>query len=79
MQHHVYSVPLPRLESADRVALSSLTDISGPGYHEASFSPQDAFYLLNYHGPHPPWQRIIHVEHDGTYSCTSTPSKSEWT
>ena len=72
-QRHIYSVPLPSLENADRVAPSSLTDVTSPGYYEASFSPQGAFYLLSYRGPHPPWQRIIHVGHDGTHSCTSYP------
>ena len=66
-QRHIYSVPLPSLESATRVAPSSLTDVSSSGYYDASFSPQGAFYLLSYRGPHPPWQRIIHVGDDGAW------------
>jgi len=45
------STPLP--------AITALTDTSTPSYHDASFSPQAGFYLLNYQGPSVPWQRIV--------------------
>ncbi|KAI1783126.1 Alpha/Beta hydrolase protein [Ganoderma leucocontextum] len=77
-QRHIYSVPLPTLKSTNRVEPSSLTDISSPGYYDASFSPQGAFYLLSYRGPHPPWQRVIHVGHaDFNYVVSENPQLND--
>ncbi|KAM5541328.1 hypothetical protein V8D89_004882 [Ganoderma adspersum] len=77
-QRHIYSVPLPSLNNATRVAPSSLTDISSSGYYDASFSPQGAFYLLSYRGPHPPWQRIIHVgDDDFKYIVSENPQLND--
>lgn len=69
VQRHVFSVPLPTLAQKEQVEVKALTDTSSPGYYDASFSPQGAFYLLSYKGPHAPWQRIVHVDDDGTRSA----------
>lgn len=29
------------------------------GYYEVSFSPGCSYYLLNYKGPHIPWQKVV--------------------
>ncbi|KAI0794726.1 dipeptidyl aminopeptidase [Fomes fomentarius] len=77
-QRHVYSVPLPKLKSTERVEPTALTDTSSPGYYEASFSPQGAFYLLSYRGPHVPWQRVIHVgDEDFDYVLSENPQLNE--
>ena len=67
-QRHIYSVPLPKLQTVEMVAPTALTDTSSPGYYEASFSPEGGFYLLSYQGPHAPWQRVVRVGDDGAFA-----------
>lgn len=77
-QRHIYSVPLPKLTTAEEVAPTALTDTSSPGYYEASFSPEGGFYLLSYRGPHVPWQRIVHAgDDDFDYVLTENPQLNE--
>ncbi|PSS03331.1 hypothetical protein PHLCEN_2v4005 [Hermanssonia centrifuga] len=61
IERHIYSIPLPlsTSDSTAMVAPMALTDSSGAGYFQASFSPQGGFYLLSYQGPNVPWQRIV--------------------
>ncbi|KAF8240208.1 hypothetical protein L208DRAFT_1420424 [Tricholoma matsutake] len=58
---HVYSVPLPTDISSKAVAPTLLTDTSKPSYYGTSFSPGAGFYVLNYHGPSVPWQKIAQI------------------
>lgn len=71
IQRHVFSVPLPKLVKEAQATVTALTDTSSPGYYDASFSPEGAFYLLSYKGPHAPWQRIVHVGDAGRRSAVS--------
>lgn len=41
---------------ADIVPLSYSSE---PAYFSTDFSPEGGFYLLSYHGPDIPWQRVI--------------------
>ncbi|KAI8985642.1 dipeptidyl aminopeptidase [Trametes punicea] len=73
-QRHIYSVPLPKLSGEEQAELEALTDTSSPGFYDADFSPQGAFYLLSYRGPHAPWQRIVHVDdEDFDYVLSENP------
>ncbi|KAI0737309.1 dipeptidyl aminopeptidase [Daedaleopsis nitida] len=74
IQRHIYSVPLPKMKAADRVEPTALTDTSSPGFFDANFSPQGAFYVLSYRGPHVPWQRVVHVGNsDFDYVLSENP------
>ncbi|OJT13681.1 hypothetical protein TRAPUB_9780 [Trametes pubescens] len=78
IQRHVFSVPLPKLITEAQAKVTALTDTSSPGYYDASFSPEGAFYLLSYKGPHAPWQRIVHVgDADFDYVLTENPQLNE--
>ncbi|TFK34032.1 dipeptidyl peptidase IV N-terminal region-domain-containing protein [Crucibulum laeve] len=66
-QRHLYSVPLPkdlaniRAETFKKVEPTPLTDPTKPSFYSSEFSPQAGFYVLNYHGPTVPWQKIVKV------------------
>ncbi|KAI0630468.1 dipeptidyl aminopeptidase [Trametes polyzona] len=78
VQRHIFSVPLPKLKTEEKVEVKALTDTSSPAFYDASFSPQGAFYLLSYKGPHAPWQRIVHVgDDDFDYVLTENPQLNE--
>lgn len=69
IERHLYSVPLPssvalaELRSSGKVEPATpLTDAAGHGFHSVSFSPFGGFYLLSYHGPSVPWQKLISVD-----------------
>ncbi|KAL5596648.1 hypothetical protein BROUX41_006656 [Berkeleyomyces rouxiae] len=63
IQRHVYSVKL------DGSSLKPLTNVSGEGYYDVSFSNGAGFALLSYHGPEIPWQKIISTPgNPNTYS-----------
>ncbi|KAF9037893.1 dipeptidyl aminopeptidase [Hymenopellis radicata] len=58
VERNLYSVALP--SSAD--ALSDIVSLSytpEPSYFSTDFSPEGGFYLLSYHGPDIPWQRVV--------------------
>jgi Dipeptidyl aminopeptidases/acylaminoacyl-peptidases len=57
-QRHVYQV---KLDGSD---LRSLTDVSGPGYFEISFSEGAGYALLSSKGPAVPWQAVINTQGD---------------
>ncbi|KAI0351315.1 dipeptidyl aminopeptidase [Trametes cingulata] len=77
-QRHIYAVPLPKLSGQEQAAPTALTDTSSAGYYDADFSPQGAFYLLSYKGPHAPWQRIVHVDDAGfDYVLTENPQLND--
>ena len=59
IERQVYSVQLPADGSSEAVAPTLMTDTSKPSYYSSSFSPKAGFYLLNYHGPGIPWQKIL--------------------
>ncbi|KAF8638411.1 hypothetical protein AX17_002236 [Amanita inopinata Kibby_2008] len=61
IERHLYSVPLPSNNSSGLVEPAALTDVTKPSYYSADFSPQAGFYLLNYHGPSIPWQKVVQV------------------
>lgn len=52
VERHLYKVDLKGENNA------SLTNVSAPGYHSVSFSPEAGYYLLNYEGPGVPRQAI---------------------
>ncbi|KAK0202348.1 dipeptidyl aminopeptidase [Desarmillaria ectypa] len=53
VERHLYAVSL------DGGEVLPLTDTSTLGYHSADFSPGAGWYLLSYHGPDVPWQRVV--------------------
>ncbi|KAJ5296713.1 uncharacterized protein N7443_007606 [Penicillium atrosanguineum] len=57
-QRHVYQVKL------DGSGLRSLTDTSGPGYFDISFSEGAGYALLSSKGPAVPWQAVINTQGD---------------
>jgi dipeptidyl aminopeptidase len=57
-QRHVYQV---KLDGSD---LRSLTDVSGPGYFDVSFSEGAGYALLSSKGPAVPWQAVINTQGD---------------
>lgn len=59
IQRHVYRV---NINGTD---LRPMTDISKPGYFEASFSHGSGFALVSYKGPSVPWQAITNNQGDG--------------
>ena len=59
IQRHVYRVNI------DGTDLRPMTDISKPGYFEASFSHGSGFALVSYKGPSVPWQVITNNQGDG--------------
>lgn len=62
-QRHLYSVKL------DGSAFKAMTDISKPGYYDASFSKGAGYALLSYEGPNIPNQKVV--------STPSNPTKYE--
>ncbi|KAI0820257.1 dipeptidyl aminopeptidase [Trametes gibbosa] len=79
VERHIYAVPLPKLAGEKvEVKMKALTDTSSPAFYDAVFSPQGAFYLLSYKGPHAPWQRIVHADdNDFDYVLTENPQLNE--
>lgn len=55
-QRHIYSVQL------DGTNFKSITDLSIPGYYEASFSTGAQYALLTYVGPDVPYQKLLQME-----------------
>jgi dipeptidyl aminopeptidase B len=46
--------------------MTPLTDVSSQAYYQVSFSPKAQYYLLTYHGPELPHQRVLSI-HDPTF------------
>ncbi|KAK0188392.1 dipeptidyl aminopeptidase [Armillaria mellea] len=53
VERHLYAVSL------EGGAVQALTDTTALGYHSADFSPGAGWYLLSYHGPDVPWQKVV--------------------
>lgn len=53
IQRHVYSVKLTGKD------LAPLTDTTGEGYYDVSFSNGAGYALLSYQGPEVPWQKVV--------------------
>ncbi|PFH50952.1 hypothetical protein AMATHDRAFT_80539 [Amanita thiersii Skay4041] len=71
-ERHLFSVPLPSIGSSKSAAPVPLTDITKLSFYSADFSPQAGFYLLSYHGPNIPWQKVVQVNNtDFSYVLTT--------
>ncbi|KAK0457452.1 dipeptidyl peptidase IV N-terminal region-domain-containing protein, partial [Desarmillaria tabescens] len=61
---NVYSVSLPtNRQSGGKI--KALTDTTTPAHYSADFSPKAGWYLLKYHGPDVPWQKIVKSDETG--------------
>ncbi|KAK0243793.1 dipeptidyl aminopeptidase [Armillaria nabsnona] len=58
IDRNVYSVSLPTSQRYGR-KIEALTDTTTPAHYSAEFSPKTGWYVLNYHGPDVPWQKIV--------------------
>ncbi|KAL4251589.1 peptidase S9B family protein [Abortiporus biennis] len=61
IERHIYSVAIPKAGEQKVEKPKPLTPAHVASSYSASFSPQSGFYLLNYDGPQPPWQKILQV------------------
>lgn len=61
IQRQVYSVAL---NGSD---LQSLTDTSGEGYYDVSFSSKAGYAFLSYDGPKIPWQKVMSTPSNANY------------
>ncbi|KAK0215051.1 dipeptidyl aminopeptidase [Armillaria fumosa] len=53
VERHLYAVSL------EGGSVQALTDTTALGYYSADFSPGAGWYLLSYHGPDVPWQKVV--------------------
>ncbi|KAK0215844.1 dipeptidyl aminopeptidase [Armillaria nabsnona] len=53
VERHLYAVSL------EGGVVQALTDTTALGYYSADFSPGAGWYLLSYHGPDVPWQKVV--------------------
>ncbi len=58
IDRNVYSVSLPTGQQCGR-KIEALTDTTTLAHYSAEFSSKTGWYLVNYHGPDVPWQKIV--------------------
>lgn len=65
IERHIYSVPIPTIESPETVEPIALTDTLTPSWYDADFSPKAGFYVLSYNGPQVPYQKVLRTDDTG--------------
>ncbi|XP_006461711.1 hypothetical protein AGABI2DRAFT_185824 [Agaricus bisporus var. bisporus H97] len=74
IERHIYSVPIPTIDSPDTVEPIALTDTLTPSWYDADFSPKAGFYVLSYNGPQVPWQKVLRTD-DTDFELTLTTNE----